>query len=222
MAPPKRRWPLALLPPVFLALVLALAYLQDPHFYLDPEALYHRAKETEKQGNLEQALILAQKSWKRSPENSDCGQFLGWLYLKQGKPEPALEILQPLWNRDPAAINALKGIAQALNLMDRRTEALELLGNYLRDNPQEAEVLLFAAQLAGQGEATKPLAMDYYQQHYRLQPTPQVRRTLLDLLTASQRFKEAIPLQEEEAAQNPDQPEAFAPFGPVALLAPGL
>ncbi|MFZ2087218.1 MAG: tetratricopeptide repeat protein, partial [Desulfobaccales bacterium] len=162
-----RRWLIALLPPVFLVLVLILAYMHDPHFYLDPETLYLRAKEAEKQGQLDQALIMAQKSWKRSPENSDCGQFLGWLYLKQGKPEPALEILQPLWNRDPTATSALKGVAQALHLMGRRPEALELLRNFLKDNPDEAEVLLFAAQLSGQREEERTQAIEYYQQHYR-------------------------------------------------------
>ncbi|MFZ2087045.1 MAG: tetratricopeptide repeat protein, partial [Desulfobaccales bacterium] len=84
-----------------------------------------------------------------------------------------------------------------------------LLRNFLKDNPDEAEVLLFAAQLSGQREEERTQAIEYYQQHYRLQPTPPVRRTLLDLLPASQRFKEAIPLQQEEAAQNPDQPEAL-------------
>ena len=36
------------------------------------------------QGNLDLPLVLAKKSWQRHPENSDCGQCLGWLYLKKG------------------------------------------------------------------------------------------------------------------------------------------
>ncbi len=204
-----RRWLLALLPLAFLGAVLAIAWLQDPYFYMNSEALYNRAKEAEKQGNLDLALALAQKSWKRNPDNSDCGTFLGWLYLKQNQPQPALEILRQVWNRDSKATAALKGLAQGLNQTDQRPLALELLANYLKVNPNDADVLLFAAQLAGQREEDKGLALDYYQQQYRLQPTPEVRRTLVDMLTGYQRFKEAIPLQAEEVAANPDQPEAL-------------
>jgi tetratricopeptide (TPR) repeat protein len=205
----RRRWLIALLPPAFLGLVLAFAYLHDPTFYLNPEAIYHRAQEAEKQGNLDQALALARRSWERNPEDSDCGQFLGWLYLKQNQPEPAMEILRQVWDRDSKATAALKGLAQGLNQTNRRPQALELLANYLKVNPEDADVLLFAAQLAGQAKENQALSLDYYLQQYRLQPTPEVRRLLVDLLTGSQRFKEAIPLQAEEAAQNPDQPEAL-------------
>jgi tetratricopeptide (TPR) repeat protein len=204
-----RRWLIVLLPLAFLGAVLAIAWFQDPYFYLNPEALYNRAKEAENQGNLDLALSLAQRSWKRNPDNSDCGQFLGWLYLKQNQPQPALEILRQIWNRDSKATAALKGLAQGLNQTDQRPQALELLANYLKTNPQDADVLLFAAQLAGQREEDKALALEYYQQQYKIQPTPEVRRTLVDMLTGYQRFKEAIPLQAEEVAQNPDQPEAL-------------
>jgi predicted Zn-dependent protease len=124
-----RRWLLALLPLVFLGAVLAIALLQDPYFYMNSEALYNRAKEAENQGNLDLALSLAQRSWKRNPDNSDCGQFLGWLYLKQNQPQPALEILRQIWNRDSKATAALKGLAQGLNQTDQRPQALELLAN---------------------------------------------------------------------------------------------
>jgi tetratricopeptide (TPR) repeat protein len=205
----RRRWLIALLPFAFVGIVLAIAWLQDPYFYLNSEALYNRAKEAEDHGNLDLALALAQKSWKRNPGNSDCGTFLGWLYLKQNQPLPALEILRQVWSRDPKATAALKGLAQGLNQTDQRQEALELLSDYLKANPQDADVLLFAAQLAGQREEDKVLALNYYQQQYRVQPTPEVRRTLVDMLTSYQRFKEAIPLQAEEVAQHPDQPEAL-------------
>ncbi|MGQ9687300.1 MAG: tetratricopeptide repeat protein [Desulfobaccales bacterium] len=206
---PNRRWLLGLLPLAFLGIVLVYAWRQDPHFYLGSEALYHRAKEAEAQGDLALATTLAAKSWQRRPRLSDCGTFLGWLYLKQNKPQEAHDILRQVWDRDPRATAALKGLAEALNRLERRPEALERLAKYLQENPKDAEVLLFAAQLAAQREEDKGLALDYYQQHYRLEPTPEVRRTLVDLLTAFQRFQEAIPLQEEEAAQNPDQPVAL-------------
>jgi len=204
-----RRWLLVFLPLVFLGIVLVFAWLQDPYFYLNSENLYRRAKEAETRNDLQLALELAEKSWRRDPKNSDCGTFLGWLYLKQNQPRKALQILAQVWDQDPKATAALKGLAQSLNLTDRRAEALELLANYLQEHPQDEEVLLFAAQLAVQREEDRSLALEYFQRHYRLKPTPEVRRTLVDLLSSCQRFKEAIPLQEEEAAQNPEQPEAL-------------
>lgn len=206
----KRHWLLILLLSVgFISLVLAYAWYQDPHFYWTSEALFHQAQEAEKQGELDTALELAQKAWQRHPGLSDCGTFLGWLYLKQNQLEPAREILAQVWEQDPRATGALKGLAQVLNKTGERPQALQLLGDYLEENPEDAEVLIFAAQLAGQQDQDKDLALKYYQQHYRVQPTPKVRRTLVDLLSEAQRYKEAIPLQEEEAAQNPDQPEAL-------------
>ncbi len=205
----ERRWLLGLVPLAFLVLVLFYAWRQDPHFYLSPEALYERAKEAETRGEAALALTLAKKAWERNPGHSDCGTFLGWLYLKQNQAEPAHDILRQVWERDPGAAAALKGLAEALNRLDRRAEALELLGTYLQDYPQDAEVTLFAAQMAGQREEDKALALEYFQRHYRLQPTAEVRRTLVDLFTSLQRYQEAIPFQEEEAAHKPDDPEVL-------------
>lgn len=200
----KGRWLLLLIPLGFTALVLGYVWLRDPHFYLTADGLYHRAKEAEARGDVPLALELAQKAWARNPKNSDCGTFLGWLYLKQRRPEPALKLLRQVWDQDPRATAALKGLALALDQSGKPSEARELLAHYLKDHPTDAEVLLFAAQLAGQREEDQDLALNYYQQHYRLKPTPEVRRILVDLLSARQRFKEAIPLQEEEAAENPE------------------
>ncbi|MEJ2071077.1 MAG: tetratricopeptide repeat protein [Syntrophobacterales bacterium] len=203
------RWLAVLLSVAFFGVILVYVWFHDPYFYWSSEALFCRAQEAEQQGDLKTALELATKAWQRQPDLSDCGTFLGWLYLKQRQLEPAGEILGQVWEKDSKATGALKGLAQILNKTDKRPQALKLLGDYLKDNPQDAEVLLFAAQLAGQQDKDKDLALKYYQQHYRVQPTPEVRRTLVALLTASQRYREAIPLQEEVAAQNPDQPEAL-------------
>ena len=206
----KRHWLLILLlSSGFLSLVLGYAWYQDPHFYWTSEALFHRAQEAEKQGDLNTALELAQKAYRRRPGLSDCGTFLGWLYLKQNQLEPAREILMQVWERDPKATGALKGVAQVLNRTGQRPQALKLLGDYIQAHPKDAEVVLFAAQLAGQQDQDKELELKYYQHHYRLQPSAEVRRTLVTLLSSFQRYNEAIPLQEEEAAQNPDQPEAL-------------
>jgi len=200
----RRRWWLLLIPLGFGALVFTYVWIKDPYFYLTTEGLFRRAQEAEARGDLPLALELAEKAWQRHPRNSDCGTLLGWLYLKRRQPEPALKLLRQVWNQDPKATAALKGLALALDQMGQGAEAREVLARYLEQNPQDADVLLFAAQLAGQREEDQDLALKYYEQHHRLKPTPEVRRVLVDLLCAKQRFKEAIPLQEEEAAQNPE------------------
>lgn len=200
----RRYWGLVFFPLGFTALVITYVWLSDPYFYLTSDGLYRRAQEAEARGDLALALKLAEKAWQRHPKNSDCGTFLGWLYLKRQEPETALKLLRQVWDQDRRATAALKGLALALDQSGQRSEARELLANYLKEHPQDADVLLFAAQLAGQREEDQELALKYYQQHYQLKPTLEVRRLLVDLLCARQRFREAIPLQEEEAARNPE------------------
>jgi tetratricopeptide (TPR) repeat protein len=205
----RRAWLLVVIPLVFLGLIFALAYFHDPYFYVNQKKLFLLAKEAEERGDLPLALNLARRSWERDPTHSDSGTYLGWLYLKRGTLEPALNIFQQVWKQDPKAVFALKGLAQVHLQQGKRQEALKLLADYLQRQPDDKEILLFAAQTAGQQEEDRPLAVEYYQRLYRLDPTPETRRTLVDLLSALQRFQEAIPLQEEEAALNPDRPEAL-------------
>ena len=68
----------------------------------------------------------------------------------------------------------------------------------------------------------RPLAITYYQRLYQLTRDPLVRRHLVELLISLNRFPEAIPLQEEEAAQFPENSGGPAPPGPAPLLAAGL
>jgi tetratricopeptide (TPR) repeat protein len=200
---------LALLPVGFLTAVFSLAYRQDPDFWRSPLGLYESAQEAARRQELPQAIRLAEKSWRRSPGNSDCGVFLGWLYLKAEEPEKAQALFSTIWPREPRATAALKGLAQALERLDRRPEALQLLQDYLEEHPQDAEVLLFAAQMCSAREEDREAAVRYYRSLYRLQPDPLVRRQLVDLLTSLNRFAEAIPLQEEAAAANPQDQDAL-------------
>ncbi len=205
----KGRCLLALVPLAFLTGVFSLAYRQDPDFWRSPLTLYQSAQEAETRQELPLAIRLAEKSWRRAPDNSDCGTFLGWLYLKAGQPEKALALFSAIWSRDQNATAALKGLAQSLDLLDRRAEALDLLGRHLDAHPEDAEVLLFAAQMSSSREEDRELALKYYRQLYRLRGDAQVRRQLVDLLSSLHRFGEAIPLQEEEAATHPQDPEAL-------------
>jgi thioredoxin-like negative regulator of GroEL len=153
------RWLAVLLAVVFLGAILGYAWFHDPYFYWSSEALFRRAQEVEQQGDLQTALELATKAWQRQPGLSDCGTFLGWLYLKQNQLEPAGEILGQVWEKDPKATGALKGLAQVLNKTGKRPQALKLLGDYLKEKPQDAEVMLFAAQLAGQQDQDRDLTL---------------------------------------------------------------
>lgn len=134
---------------------------------------------------------------------------MGWLYLKAGRPEEALKLFEALWPRHPQATAALKGLAQALDRLDRRPEALKHLADYLENHPQDTEVLEFAAQLASAREEDQELAVSYYRRLYQLKPVREVRRHLVGLLCALKRYREAIPLQEEEVAAHPGDAEAL-------------
>ncbi len=205
----KARWLVGLVLLLFLGLIFWSAWRQDPDFWRPATSIYKSAQEAEDRGELPQALRLAEKAWSRDPSSSDCGTFLGWLYLKAGDPEKGLEILQQVWSRDKKAIAALKGQAQALEHLARRQEALDVLADYLKTHPDDPEILQTAAALASQRQEDQGLAVCYYQRLYQIKPDPQVRRRLLALLIGLNRFREAIPFQEEEIAQNPENPEAL-------------
>jgi thioredoxin-like negative regulator of GroEL len=103
------RWLAVFLPLAFLGLIFWCARSQDPDFWRSPISLYQSAQEAEERGELAQALRLAENAWSRSRKNSDCGIFLGWLYLKSGDPQKSLAILNQVWSKDKGATAALKG-----------------------------------------------------------------------------------------------------------------
>ncbi|MEW6388069.1 MAG: tetratricopeptide repeat protein [Thermodesulfobacteriota bacterium] len=205
----KRPWLFLVLLLIFGGLIYWGGLRQDPDFWRSPATLYRLAKEAEARGELPQALALAQKAWSRNDKNMEVGTYLGWLYLKTAQPQPALEILRQVYPRDPKAAGALKGQAQALDQLGQRRQALELLKQYLQDQPQDADILYFAAQLASRDSEHRELALSYYQSLYQLERHPEVRRQLVDLLTSLGRFAEAVSLQEEEVAQFPESQEAL-------------
>jgi len=205
----KARWFLALLPLLFLAAMFTLAHRRDPEFWRSPVGLYRSAQEAEKRGELSQALKLAEKSWQRQPGHPEVGTFLGWLYLKAGQPERAAALFSELWPRYPQATAALKGLAQALDQLERRPEALEHLARHLEGHPEDADLLLFAAQFCSAREEERELAIGYYRRLHRLRPDREVRRQLVNLLAAGHRYREAIALMEEDTAAHPEDQEAL-------------
>jgi tetratricopeptide (TPR) repeat protein len=205
----KARWLLALTPLVFLGLIIWAARSHDPYFWQPSLSLHKSAQDAENRGDLPQALQLAEKAWAKASRNSEVGTFLGRLYLKAGQPEKGLDVLQQVWSQDNQAVAALRGQAQALVDLGRRREALDFLAEVLEKQPDNGEILATAAELASRSEEDHPLAVSYYQRFYQMQSDPRVRQKLLDLLTGLNRFEEAIPLQEEEASQSPENPAAL-------------
>ncbi|MBI4642694.1 MAG: tetratricopeptide repeat protein [Deltaproteobacteria bacterium] len=205
----KRRWLAWFLPLIFLGLILWSAWRRDADFWRSSANLHQAAREASGRGEILPALELARKAWTREPDNSQYGVLLGWLCLESRQPQAALEVFRRVWDQDGRATGALKGQAQALELLGDRAAALALLAAYLREHPQDREILQFAAEFAARGAADQAAAIDYYQRLYQETRDPLVRRQLLDLLVAAERFKEAMPLQEEEAGQFPENQEAL-------------
>ncbi len=203
------RWLAWCLPLVFLGAIFGLVWEQDRDFWRSAHSLHRLAQEAARHGENQQALELARKAWGREPANSAYGLLVGQLHLSLGQPQKALTVARQVAARDPRSQEAVRIQAQALDLLGRRQEALALLDGRLRDQPEDTETLACAASIATQSPEDRDLAVNYQERLYRVTHDPLVRRQLLDLLLSLDRFKEAIPLQEEEAAQFPENQEAL-------------
>lgn len=205
----KVRWLAWFLPLIFLGLILWFVWRQDRDFWRSAADLHQQARAVSAQGEIPRALELARKAWDRAPNQGQYGVFFGFLCLESGQPQAGLEVFRQVWSRDRGVTGALKGQALALEYLGDRTSALNLLAAYLQEHPQDREICQFAAEFAARSDADRAVAVAYYQRLYQDTGDPRVRRRLLDLLVALERFREAIPLQEEEAAQSPEDREAL-------------
>ncbi len=204
----KLRWLIWMLPFFFLGAIFSLAWSQDHDFWRSTHALYRGAQDAAARGDQARALELARKAWARDPNSSEYGVFLGRVYLDAGQVKAALEISRQMMERNPGP-GALIIHAQALDQLSRTQEGLDALAWYLQQQPDDRSILATAAGIAAGHEESYPLAATYYERLYRLDRDPQVRRALVKLLASLDRYKEAIPLQEEEAAEFPDDREAL-------------
>jgi tetratricopeptide (TPR) repeat protein len=202
------RWLIWLVPLGFLGLVPLVAWYQDHDFWHSTSDLYALAREAASRRDHTRALELARKAWLREPGNPS-GLFLGQLFLETGQLQEALEVGRLIWTHDRKAAAALAIQALALEMLAQRQEAQEILASYLKEKPEDQEVLQTAAAIAARRPEDHPLAAEYYRRLYQLSPEPQVRRRLLELLVGLSRYEEAISLQEEEAAQFPGDQEAL-------------
>jgi len=202
------RWLIWLLPLLFIGAIFGFAWSQDHDFWRSTHSFHHAAQEAASRGDRTGALELARKAWTRAPNNFAYGIFLARLYLDAGQFKEALEISRQLMDRDPGP-GALMIHAQALDRLGNPKEALDKLAWYLQRQPDDRSILANAADIAGRHEDYHPLAATYYQQLYGLDRDPQVRRQLVKLLASLDRYKEAIPLQEEEVAEFSEDQEAL-------------
>ena len=204
----KIRWLMWIFPLLFIGGIFCLAWSQDHDFWRSTDALYRTAQGAAARGDRTRALSLARKAWTRDPNNAEHGVFLGRLYLDTGQFKAALEISRQMMDRDPGP-GALIIHAQALDQLGQPKEALATLAWYLERQPDDRGILASAAGIAAGHEESYVLAATYYQRLYGLDRDPQVRRQLVKLLVSLNRYKEAIPLQEEEAAEFPEDQEAL-------------
>ncbi|MBM4300627.1 MAG: tetratricopeptide repeat protein [Deltaproteobacteria bacterium] len=204
----KIRWLMWILPFLFIGGIFCLAWSQDHDFWRSTHSLYRGAQEAAARGDQARALELARKAWARDPNNSEYGVLLGRIYLDAGQFKAALELSRQMMDRDPGP-GALIIHAQALDRLGEPKEALDTLAWYLQRQPDDRSILASAAGIAAGHEQYFPLAATYYQRLYGLDRDPQVRRRLVKLLVSLNRYKEAIPLQEEEAAEFPEDQEAL-------------
>jgi tetratricopeptide (TPR) repeat protein len=202
------RWLIWIVPFLFIGAIFLLAWSQDHDFWRSTHSLYRAAQEAAARGDQTRALELARKAWARDPDNSEYGLFLGRVYLDAGQVKAALEISRQMMERHPGP-GTLIIHAQALDALGEPKEALDALAWYLRSQPDDRSILATAAGIAARHEEDYPLAATYYQRLYRLDHDPRVRRLLVKLLASLDRYKEAIPLQEEEVAEFPDDQEAL-------------
>jgi len=202
------RWLIWIVPCLFIGAIFLLAWSHDHDFWRSTPSLYRAAQAAAARGDQPRALELARKAWARDPDNSEYGLFLGRVYLDAGQVKAALEISRQMMERHPGP-GTLIIHAQALDALGEPKEALEALAWYLRSQPDDRSILAAAAAIAAGHEEYYPQAATYYQRLYGLDHDPQVRRLLVKLLASLDRYKEAIPLQEEEVAEFPDDQEAL-------------
>ena len=204
----KFRWLLWILPALLVGAVFSLAYSQDHDFWRSTNSLYQGAQESAARGDQARALELARKAWARDPNNAEYGVFLGRIYLDAGQFKAALEISRQMMDRDPGP-GALIIHAQALDRLGEPKEGLDTMAWYLQRQPDDRSILASAAAIAARHEQYFPLAVTYYQRLYGLDRDPQVRRQLIKLLVSLNRYNDAIPLQEEEVSEFPEDQEAL-------------
>lgn len=193
----------------FLGLLFWQVSAKDPYFYYSAHDLFVRAQAAQERGDTAQAAQFARLAWERDPQNGQYAEFLAWRLLEANRLEDALNLFRQVWQQQ-ARVSAMTGQVLALERLQRRPEALALLAAYLENHPREITILRLAAGLASRDPETQGQALTWYQRLYDLDPRDrETRRHLVELFTAQHRYAEAIPLQEQEVAEEPENIQAL-------------
>jgi|GEM_PF-975917 len=204
------RWLWAIGIGLFLAVLFWSLQAKDPYFWYSAPNLFGKAQEALEQREPARALELARRALQRQPGNHEYGTFVGWRYLDLGRPQAARDLFQDIHRRQPGAADAVKGLALAEEQLGNAAAALSLLDAYLQVHLEDRNVLQFAASLAGRHRDSRHQALSYWRRLQQLDPRDQEsRRQLLDLLISMGQYDEAIPLQEAEVTDFPDNPEVL-------------
>ena len=204
----KCRWLLWLLPVLLVGAIFSLAYSQDHDFWRSTRSLYQGAQESAARGDQARALELARKAWARDPNNSEYGVFLGRIYLDAGQFKAALEISRQTMDRDPGP-GALIIHAQALDRLGEPKEGLDTMAGISSVSPMIGASWRVRPASPLAMSSIFPWQLPITSGFTALDRDPQVRRQLVKLLVSLNRDKEAIPLQEEEVAEFPEDQEAL-------------
>ncbi len=193
----------------FLGLLFWRLWVAEPYFFFSAHHFFQQAQESLRLDDASGALAAARLAHQKDPHNPNYTDFLAWRCLELKHPREALDLFRQAWNARPSSLT-LQGQVLALEQLANRTEALHLLETYLISHPQDISLLKLAGDLAAQNPATQAQAIIYYQRLSVLNPqNVENRRRLVDLLTAGGHFAEAIPVQEQILAEDPDDPQAL-------------
>ena len=130
----RRLWVLGIC--IFLGLLFWQIWAKQPYFFYSAHDFYQQAQEALYYGDNPKALALAQRAHEREPYDWDLTNFLAWRFLEAKHPREALELFRQEWAARPTA-SALQGQVQALEQLDKRLEALQLLAELsLRPPPR--------------------------------------------------------------------------------------
>jgi predicted Zn-dependent protease len=144
----------------FLGLLFWRLWLAEPYFFFSAHHFFQQAQENLSNGDAVGALAAARLAHQKAPHNPNYTDFLAWRLLELKHPQEALNLFRQVWDVKPSASN-LQGQVLALEQLDNRTEALQLLETYLISHPQEISLLKLAGDLAAPDPATRKQAINY-------------------------------------------------------------
>jgi len=110
---------------------------QDPDNAAVMNNLAYLLAETE--GNLDDALRLAQRAQQKLPENPDVADTLGWIYLKKNMTDSALQIFTNLALRHPTRSTFHYHLGLSLVQKGDKTRARSALDSALSNRPSSDE-----------------------------------------------------------------------------------